>query len=295
MSLTRVRLRQAWNWGGLSWRQLLARTWTAMDRHDTFNQAAVIAFFAMLSLVPLLAFLLLAAVGFQSGVADEILAVSGEALPPQADELVRDQVRKIQDDPPVGVLSFSAVVLLWSASSMFVAVMEMCNVVYGVKDARPWWKRRLLAVVLTLAEVALLVGASTLAVAGPTLVDRLRLGWLAALAATAAQWLVVVAALLAAFALAYYFGPHTGRNWEWVTPGSALGVLALILASLGFRLYLMFGFSSETYGALTGVVLLLLWLYAAALALLVGAEVNCVIERASASDERGANAKNPGP
>src|SRR4051794_11739326 len=164
MSLTKVRLREAWNWGGLSFRELVRRTVKAMDQHDSLNQAAVIAFFGMLSLVPLLAFLLVAAVGVRSGVAEEILTVSAQALPPQANELVVDQVDKIRTDPPVGVLSFSAVVLLWSASSLFVAVMEMCNVVYGVRDERPWLKRRLLALVLTLVEVALLVGASTLAV-----------------------------------------------------------------------------------------------------------------------------------
>ncbi len=282
MAFTRVRLREAWNWGGLSARELAARTWAAMDRHDTFNQAAVIAFFAMVSLVPLLAFLLAAGLGVRSGVADEVLAVSRQALPPPADALVRDQVDKIRAEPPVGVLSFAGVVLLWSASSMFVAVMDTCSVVYGVRDNRPWWKRRLMAVVLTLAEVALLVGASALAVAWPALADRLRLGQTEDLAASVAQWLVVVAALLAAFALAYYFGPHVGQRWEWVTPGSALGVLVLVLSSLGFRLYLRFGFSSETYGALAGVVLMLLWLYVASLALLVGAEVNCVIGQAAA-------------
>src|SRR5262245_3950833 len=103
MSRPKACLREAWTWGGLSLRQLIARTWSAMDRHDTFNQAAVIAFFAMLSLVPLLAFLLVAAVGVRSGVADEIMAVSRQVLPPESDALVRDQVRKIQDDPPVGV------------------------------------------------------------------------------------------------------------------------------------------------------------------------------------------------
>jgi membrane protein len=93
--------------------------------------------------------------------------------------------------------------------------------------------------------------------------------------------LVVVAALLGSFALAYFFGPDVKQEWEWITPGAGLGVLVLIAASLGFRLYVQYGSSSETYGALAGVVLLLLWFYLVALALLVGAEINCVIEQAA--------------
>jgi membrane protein len=285
MSLLTFRLREAWNWGGLTARKLATRTWAAMDKHDTFNQAAVVAFYAMLALVPLLGFILAAGVGAHAGVASQVLDLSARFLPSEADAVVRDQIHKMQAGTPVALLSLSAVILLWSASSLFVSVMDATNAAYGVRDPRAWWKRRLLAVVLTLAEVALFIVASLLAVVWPELVDRIgveRLGWLASASATVAQWLLVVVALLSAFALAYYFGPQVKQKWEWITPGAVLGVLILVGASLGFRLYVRFGYSySETYGALAGVVLMLLWLYLAALALLVGAEVNCVIEQAA--------------
>ena len=91
---------------------------------------------------------------------------------------------------------------------------------------------------------------------------------------------MVVVALLGSFAVAYYFGTHAEQEWEWITPGSAFGVLMLVLVNLGFRVYLCYGADfGATYGALAGVVLLLLWLYLAALALLVGAEINGVIAR----------------
>jgi membrane protein len=282
MSLTTIRLREAWDWGGLSVKELAVRTYEAMDRHDTLNQAAVVAYYAMLSLVPLLSLTLAIAFGARAGVADEVLQLSSELLPPGAHAIVRDQVQKLQHEAPVGLISLSVLLLLWSASSLFVAVMDTTNASYGVRDERPWWKRRLMAVGLTVTEAVLLVGASLSIMLWPEVTGWLHLGGAARAVATAVQWLIVVAALLAAFATAYYFGPHVNQEWEWITPGSALGVLALILASLGFRLYLQFGSSySATYGALAGVVVLLLWLYLAALALLVGAEVNCVIEHAA--------------
>jgi membrane protein len=286
MSLTSFRVRKAWNWGGLWPWELARRTYAAMDRHGTLDRAAVVAYYAMLSLVPFLAFVLAIALGARAGVAAEILTLSAQVLPPEADAIVRDQVRKAQDAPPAGLISVSVLLLLWSASSMFVAVMDATNAAYGIRDGRPWWKRRLLAIVLTVVESALLAGASVCVIAWPTVLEWLGLPSQAATVATVVQWLIVVLALLGAFAAAYYFGPHTEQPWEWVTPGGTLGVLALVAASLGLRAYLHFGPGyAETYGALAGVVLLLLWLYLAALALLVGAEVNNVVAEAAGQGE----------
>jgi membrane protein len=282
MSLTTIRLREAWDWGGLSARELAVRTYQAMDQHDTLNRAAVVAYYAMLSLVPFLSLTLAVAVGARTGVAAELESLSQRLMPPEAHSIVSDQIHKLQADRPVGLISLSIVILLWSASSLFVAVMDTTNASYGVRDDRPWWKRRLIAIVLTMVETVLLVVALVCIAVGPEVLALLNLGGAAHAAAIVVQWLIVVVALLAAFAMAYYFGPHVEQEWEWITPGSALGVLALIVASLGFRLYLHFSPSySETYGALAGVVLMLLWLYLAALALLVGAEINCVIEHAA--------------
>ncbi|HTU19272.1 MAG TPA: YihY/virulence factor BrkB family protein [Gemmataceae bacterium] len=282
MAFTSVRLREAWNWGGLSFRELAVRSYRAMDRHDTLNQAAVVAFYAMLALVPLLSLSLAFALGAQPGVAEQVKRLGKDFMPPEANKLVGEQIEKIEQATPVGLLSLSALILLWSASSLFVAIMDTTNAAYGVRDDRPWWKKRLLAIVLTLAEIVLLIGASITIAVWPHVMGWLGLSTLAITLATVVQWIVVVIALLAGFALAYFFGPSVVQEWEWITPGSTLGVLALIAASLGFQLYLRFGDTyGETYGALAGVVLMMLWLYLAALALLVGAEVNCVIEHAA--------------
>ncbi|HEY7154240.1 MAG TPA: YihY/virulence factor BrkB family protein [Gemmataceae bacterium] len=282
MILTSIRLKEAWNWGGLSFRQLVGRTYRAMDQHDTLNHAAVVAFYAMLSLAPLLSLVLAFALGAQTGVAAQIKTLCEELMPQEAFDMVGHQIDKIQSSSPVGLVSLSILILLWSASSLFVAVMDTTNAAYGVRDERPWWKKRLLALLLTVVETILLVGACLTIALWPRVMGWLGLGTLATTLATVVQWLVVVAALLTAFALAYYFGPNVEQQWEWITPGSALGVLVLIAASLGFQLYLHFGNTySETYGVLAGVVLMMLWMYLAALALLVGAEVNCVIEHAA--------------
>jgi membrane protein len=283
MSFTSLRLKEAWNWGGLSFRELMVRTYKAMDKHDTLNQAAVVAFYAMMSLVPLLGLVLSLALGARTGVAEQIDSLSKNLLPQEAYVLLHDQIHKIQLENIAGLLSLSILLLVWSASSLFSAVMATINVAYGVRDNRPWWKRQILAIVLTIAEVILLLGASLLIALWPEVTGWLGLSGLARTLSLVVQWLVVLIALLAAFALAYYFGPDVEQEWEWITPGSTLGVLVLIAASILFREYMVYFGSrySETYGALAGVILMMLWFYLASLALLVGAEVNCIIEHAA--------------
>ncbi len=283
MAFTSIRLKEAWNWGGLSFRELMMRTYRAMEKHDTLDQAAVVAFYGMMSLVPLLGVVLALALGARTGVAQQIDTLSKQMLPHEAYVLLRDQINKVQSENRVGLLSLSILLLLWSASSLFSAIMTTTNAAYGVQDSRPWWKQKLMALVLTVAEAILLVGAALSIALWPKIAGWLGLSGLSFALSTLVQWLIVVVALLAAFALAYYFGPNVEQEWEWITPGSTLGVLALIVTSVGFREYIVhFGSSySETYGALAGVVLMMLWLYLAALALLVGAEINCVIEHAA--------------
>src|SRR5262249_6782113 len=228
MTLTSIRLKEAWNWGGLSFRELVVRTYKAIDQHDTLNHAAVVAFYAMLSLVPLLSLVLAFALGAETGVAGQVERLCKQFRPEEAADKVGDQLKKIQESNPVGLVSLSILILLWSASSLFVAVMDTTNAAYGVRDGRPWWKRRLIAIVLTLVETVLLIGACVTIALWPQVMGWLGLGALAATLATVVQWVVVVVALLTAFALAYYFGPDVQQEWEWITPGSTTGVLVLI-------------------------------------------------------------------
>ena len=84
--------------------------------------------------------------------AAELVTLSRKYLPPETCAVIEDQVQKIQSTAPIGVLSLSLVVLLWSSSSAFIAVMDAINAAYGSRDQRPWWRRRLMAVVLTVVE-----------------------------------------------------------------------------------------------------------------------------------------------
>jgi membrane protein len=157
------RLPRAWEWGGLSVKELAVRTCGAVDEHETVDRAAVVAFYALLALVPGLGLVLTITLGASDGVvAGQILSLSRQVLPEAADQIVRGELHAIRTAPRVGIGSVSFLILLWSASGASVAVMQSTNVAYGTRDGRPWWQRRLMAVVLTVVESVLLVGASFL-------------------------------------------------------------------------------------------------------------------------------------
>jgi membrane protein len=93
------------------------------------------------------------------------------------------------------------------------------------------------------------------------------------------RWVGIVFGLLLAFALIYYLAPDVEQEFVFITPGSVVGVLVLAVASLGFSGYVRnFGNYSATYGSIGAVIVLMLWLYIAGLVILIGSEINALIE-----------------
>jgi membrane protein len=143
---------------------------------------------------------------------------------------------------------------LWAASNGVTAVMESLNIAYEVKEDRPWWRQKLIAVGLTLALAILVLGALGLTLFGSKAAEFLGshvLGSPIVILWKVLQWPVVLAFMFGAFAITYYFAPNLKEpEWHWITPGSALGLFFWIVASLGFKLYLyFFDTYSKTYGS----------------------------------------------
>lgn len=288
------RLKSALTLAGQAPRQVLERAWSQLNTNEVFTRAAAIAYYAMLASVPFLAVLITLAVRMLPPEALVGSDVSGravgqfqatvqQALPPEAAAIVTDQIKRMRARPPVGLLSFGLLVTLWTASSLFLAVIDAMNRMYGVRETRSLARLRLLAVAMTLIQAVLLLAAVVAIVAGPEILQGLGLHGPAQLGlALVAQYLAVLVVILLSFAVTYYVAPDVEQEWEWITPGSLYGTLALIAVTLVFRLYVQnFGNYEATYGSLAGVMVLLLWLWVAALVLLAGAQLNQVVEEAS--------------
>ena len=173
---------------------------------------------------------------------------------------------------------------MWAASGGMDAVVVSLNVIYGVTETRPWWKQKLTIVGLTVTLAALIIVALVLVLyggkIGQVLAAHIGLGNAFRVAWKVLQWPVSFAAMFLSFSVVYYFAPNLDeRKWYWVTPGAVAGVALWLLASLGFRVYLHFFNSySATYGSLGAVIILMLWLYMTGFAILIGGELNWVIE-----------------
>jgi membrane protein len=174
---------------------------------------------------------------------------------------------------------------LWAASGAMGAVIKAVNRAYGLQETRPFWKVRLYALILVIATGITTAGLFVLIVFGGPLGDaiarRAHLGGAWDLLWGIFRWPIAFCAILLFFALAYSLAPNTDqRNWRWITPGSVLGSTLWLLLSGLFALYTSFSSSYDrTYGSLAGGIILLLWLYYSALALLFGAELNAELDR----------------
>jgi membrane protein len=197
--------------------------------------------------------------------------------------LVREQLLQIAIGPPRGLLALSLLGALWSSSSAMTAIIETLNRTYHVREGRPWWRVRLLAVVLTVVLTAFTLAAVGLMMAGPALARQLdhRLGVPSHFSRMWAigEWPVVFGLMVTALGSVYHFAPDTRRRPTWATPGSAVAALLWMAASLGLGWYAdRVGDYQRTYGAIGGVIVVLLWLYGSGLAILIGAELNAAIE-----------------
>ncbi len=269
---------------GVSWRQFARDLKKEISEDNVSNGAAALAYYLMLAVFPAAIFgLSLIAYLPIPNLDQAIMDMLRQALPPESAQMftgvVQDTVRQRRG----GLLSFGVVLTLWAASNGLYAVMQQLNITYDVREGRPFWKARGTALLLTLAFAVLIIGAFGLIVFGGV-IQRLLSSALGAsalllVAFAAFRWLIIAAALLLAFSLAYYFGPDVEQRFAFITPGSALGVVLLAVGSLAFRFYVSrFGNYSATYGSIGAVIILLLWLYLAGWVILLGSEINALTE-----------------
>jgi membrane protein len=208
-------------------------------------------------------------------------------LPNDVVGLLEDQLLSIAETRAEGAFTAGAIVslllALWGVSGAFRSVMEAMNVMYEIEEDRPFWKVYGISVFLSLGVAALLITALVLVVFGPeiggAIADVVGLGYVFEIVWNVAKWPVLICVVLFAFALVYYFAPDVEQRFRYVSPGSIMAVTMWLLFSLLFRLYVEnFGSYSATFGSFAGIIILMLYIYYSSFIMLVGAEMNQVIE-----------------
>src|SRR6185503_6387388 len=269
--------------GRLTIKELALRTGREASKDNVVGAAAELSYYFLLALFPLLIFLT-SIIGFLPGVDNSLLIALEKALPPDAMRLVREVLEDVVSHRSGGLLSFALIGTLWAASSGMVSLMEALNVAYDAKENRPFWKRRLIALGLTLILAVLVLGGSALIMLGHRiggwLESKLSLSGAFAFVSNTVGYLTGCGLLLSGILLLYYFAPNVDLSKRRVIPGALFASVGIVMGSLLFSLYLRIAPSaSATYGSLGAVVTLMLWLYITGLLLLVGGEINSELGR----------------
>jgi len=271
----------------IGWMDLAKRTIAEVSADNCLGLAAQLAYYFFLALFPALLFLV-SLISFVpvDNLMDTLMTTLGRVAPPDVLSILRDQIMKIADGQNGGLLTIGMLGTVWSTSSGMTAIADSLNQAYDIQESRPWWKVRLIAIGLTIGLAIFILVSTVLVVAGPTLAEKVA-DWFDLGAAFVwtwkiLQWPVVFALVSMGIAAIFYFAPDAEQEWIWITPGSIVATLLWLAVSLVFKFYVArFTSYNATYGTIGGVIVLMLWFYVSALAVLVGAEMNAEIEHAS--------------
>lgn len=290
-----TRWRRRWKWLS-SFAVVLYRE---LDRTRAFTAAAALAFYFLLSLVPLI-ILFSSLLGLlpMANVFDQLLDLAATIVPPDAMSLVEKTVGSVLT-PNRGLLSFGILGYLWSSTGGFSAMIEALDIASDVEDNRSWWRDRLQALLLTFTTGGLMLISLLLLTVGP------RFGHMLAVVFPvpasfgriwgAIHFAVTFATFLIAIVFLYILGPNKKTGFLSSLPGAVLAVVGWFIGSAGFSYYVRhFSNYSVTYGSLGAVIVLMLWFYIIAISILVGAEANAELSKKRAAERLGSAAVTEG-
>jgi len=244
--------------------------------------SAQTAYYFFFSLFPLLLFVapLLSLIGDKQRTFQVLVDQLQQVLPSEGWNLIGEVIRDVvyAKNAP-GLMSVGALLAVWAGSNVFSSLIDALNVAYDVKDTRPWWKQKLIAVASVVVIGFAILTSTVLILGGETLMawvgDRLALR-----ASTRALWAglhlpIAFLLLVTIAALSYYFLPNIRQSKRQVLVGAVFTTIAWAVVTLGFRAYVTnFGNYNATYGAVGGVIVLLTWMYFSMLVFLIGGEIN---------------------
>ena len=287
----------------LSWRGLFKRLYQEYENNEVGDSAAAISYYLVFSLFPFLFFLatLTAYIPYASVSTDGLLERARAFLPSEAMGIVETHLRGLVGSPRPHLLTLGLAAALYSASCAVDALRKGLNLAYDVKESRPLWKTALLAFgmtvgggLLVLAGIALLVAGGD---AGQWAARNLHIADEYVIVLRWIRWPITAVMITLGTALSYYLLPDVEQKFKFITPGSVIGTLAWLLASWGFGTYVShFGSYNVTYGSIGGVIVLLTWFLITGFILLMGGEMNAIVEQAvSGGKESGARASDQAP
>jgi membrane protein len=276
-----------WRFGGLPIWKVGWRTWQGFQDNYLEARCAQFAFYSMLVIAPMMILIigLLAKLPVEN-VIDQLMISVQRNVPTSAYELIEAQITDIQATRSTSLMLISAVILSFSGSRIFLTMGEGLNAAYGVPVRQMRWRLRGKSILFTVAVVPLLLLLMVAIVVGPTVVawvyQLLEIPLAESFVTHVVRWILVTLGLWFVTVAIHCWIPSARQPWYWFSPGTVFTVVGWIVASQAFRFYVEnFALYNQTYGALCGVIVMMLWLYMIGAVLLLGGQLNSVVYRAA--------------
>jgi membrane protein len=271
-------------------KELIKKTASETIEDNILGIAAQVAYNFFFSLFPLILFFapMLSLIGDKRQIVTDLLSRLSQVVPADAFALLSKVVTDIvfaQNAP--GLISLGALLAAWSGSNIFTTFMDALDTAYDVKDERPWWKKRLLALGVMVGWALIITIVTAILLAGNHIVeflrDRVGMGSAAVTAWSILQAPLAVGLLVAFFFLMYWLLPFVRQDKKQILVGSVVAALLFGVATLVFRLYIQHFPPNKTYGTIGAVMVLLTWMYVISVVILVGGELNSELHHGTGS------------
>jgi membrane protein len=267
-----------------AWREIALRVWRKTNEDHVDLIAAGVAFYGLLALFPAItALMALAGLIFDPSTFTDQLETASAFVPENVADIVLGQAVEVAGSQRGG-LGLAALVglgvALYSASRGVASLIQGMNVAYDENETRGFLRLLVTKLVLTVALLFGLVLGLGATIVLPGILSIVALGPITELVIGLSRWAVLLAMTIAGILLLYRAAPdRAAARWIWLWPGAVFACLMWLLSSVAFSLYVEnFGSYNETFGALAGVIVLLLWLWLSAFVLLFGAQINAEAE-----------------
>ncbi|MCZ2824745.1 MULTISPECIES: YihY/virulence factor BrkB family protein [unclassified Modestobacter] len=272
------------------WLQIVKRSWAENNADNMPIIAGGVAFFAFLSIFPALiaTISIYGLVASPEQVTQQIESLSDQ-LPESAQDILTEQLTDITSNAG-GALTFGLIAsvlgALWTASGGVNNMVKAVNIAYDEVETRNFLKLRALSLVLTLGAIVFILITFALIAVVPVVLDVLPLGGVGTVLAQVLRWVLLLAVVVGSLAVLYRVAPdRDAPKIRWVSLGSLVVTVIWAVVSVAFSFYVNnFGSYNETYGAIAGVIVLMLWLYLTCYLVLLGAEINAETEHQTARD-----------
>ncbi|MDQ3337291.1 MAG: YihY/virulence factor BrkB family protein [Myxococcota bacterium] len=264
-------------------KRFLKQLFTDAAKDNIDDVGAMMAYYAVLAIFPMIILIItIAMLVLDHATVMQGVSMATSAMPSSTAKLIALKVTDLMKAAGAGFAIGGAVLALWGASRGTVALMTALNSMFSKKETRPWWKRQLTAIAVTIGVALMVITALALLVAGPIVghyvADRIGGGAAFDVIWGVGRWLGAGVLVMFVWAVLYKFLPDTKAPFRVFTPGAIVGVLLWLGVSSLFGVYLTYFNSYEaTYGTLGAGIIFLTWLWLSNVALLFGAEINDVL------------------